>query len=253
MSATSTTTQQPRDSSVPGGIGRAVAVVVGLAVLAFLLGFTLGTVGTQLLSAVGIDVSFGSSSSATVFLFTSLTGQGAMAIVAYLYVRRYGLRVPAYRPSMANYRAVAVGLVAALALGLGGAVVVNQLFPVDGSESVFGGVASLTLPTALAYGAIAILIVAPAEEFLFRGVIQGRLRESMGVTPAIVGASLLFGAFHILNYTGSATSIVAHVGVIVVVAFVFAYAYERTDNIVVPILIHGVYDATLFLVATTGL
>ncbi|EMA52637.1 hypothetical protein C450_11078 [Halococcus salifodinae DSM 8989] len=208
-------------------------------------------VGIELLAVVGVELSFNSGLTVGLFLFSTLTTQGAMALTAYWYVRRYGFQVSAHTLTAANYRQIVIGTVLALVLALGGNVVIGALFPTEASGA-FGGVTALGLPTVLAFGLITIFIVAPAEEFLFRGVIQGRLRETVGAVPSIVGASLLFGGVHVLNYTGSATSIVAHVGLLIVVSFVFAYAYERTGNLTVPILIHGIYDSTLFLLAYVG-
>jgi len=85
---------------------------------------------------------------------------------------------------------------------------------------------------------VSILVVAPAEELLFRGVVQSRLRESWGAWPAIILATTLFGLLHLfgIRYIVSAA----------ILGVLLGYLYERTDNIVVPIIVHGVNNAVIF-------
>jgi len=96
---------------------------------------------------------------------------------------------------------------------------------------------------------LSIVLVAPAEEFLFRGVIQGRLRRSLGPVGAVVGSSLLFGSLHLGNYTGETAAVVAGAVLIACVGTVFGTLYERTQNLVVPIVAHGVYNTILMVLS----
>jgi len=93
---------------------------------------------------------------------------------------------------------------------------------------------------------ISILFVGPAEELLFRGAVQGRLRESWGVWPAIIVATVLFGLVHVLAVDGGLSDQLPYALVAAMLGIPLGYLYEYTRNIVVPAVIHGVYNATLF-------
>lgn len=97
------------------------------------------------------------------------------------------------------------------------------------------------------------ILVAPVEEFLFRGVIQGRLRGRFGPVAAIAGSSLLFGALHLSNYTGSILPIVSGALLITTVGAVFGALYERTGNLAVPVLVHAIYNVILLTISYVAL
>lgn len=80
-----------------------------------------------------------------------------------------------------------------LGLGLVGAAYVARWQPVA---------ARIRLPTVRGLAVVLGAVVAPIEELLFRGAIQGRLRRAFGPTGAIVGASARFACVHVLNFTG---------------------------------------------------
>lgn len=93
---------------------------------------------------------------------------------------------------------------------------------------------------------VSILFVGPAEELLFRGAVQGRLRQSWGVWPAILTATVLFGLVHIPAITGGFGAQLSYALLVAVLGLLLGYLYEYTGNILVPSLIHGAYNATLF-------
>lgn len=83
---------------------------------------------------------------------------------------------------------------------------------------------------------------APAEELLFRGVIQGRLRETFPPLPGILLAAVLFGLMHVpvaALSTGMdpASSFIETT----VSGAVFGVAYEQTDNLLVPSIAHAAF------------
>lgn len=92
-----------------------------------------------------------------------------------------------------------------------------------------------------------LLIIGPAEELLFRGVVQKYLRERFSATTAILGAGLLFGSIHVLALVqstgvGTALSLV----VITLVGLAIGWLYERTGSLVAAMVAHGVYNALVF-------
>jgi membrane protease YdiL (CAAX protease family) len=106
----------------------------------------------------------------------------------------------------------------------------------------------MTNPSNLLILAVLSLILSgPAEEYMFRGVVQGRLRESFGPTVSIVAASLMFGSLHLFNYTGTISEIIAGSAVIVCVSLVFGTLYEVSRSLLIPAIIHGLYNAFLII------
>jgi membrane protease YdiL (CAAX protease family) len=93
---------------------------------------------------------------------------------------------------------------------------------------------------------VTIVLIGPGEELLFRGIVQGSLRERFGPVIAIVLASAIFAAAHVTSLTGPLESRMITVALLFVPTLVFAISYERTGNVLVPMLIHGLYNATLF-------
>lgn len=90
------------------------------------------------------------------------------------------------------------------------------------------------------------VLVAPAEELLFRGAIQTRLGRAFGPALTVGLSSLLFASIHVLNFAGGATGVLFATATIFTVGAVLGAVYERTGNLAVPVLVHGLYNATLF-------
>ncbi|RZH68786.1 CPBP family intramembrane glutamic endopeptidase [Natrinema altunense] len=90
---------------------------------------------------------------------------------------------------------------------------------------------------------------APAEEFLFRNVVQKRLYDAFSRKNAIVIASAIFALVHLLSYALLSESRLATVVPIVVVfggAIIFGSLYAKTDNLFVPIAAHAAFNALQF-------
>ncbi|WP_458210775.1 CPBP family intramembrane glutamic endopeptidase [Haladaptatus sp. NG-SE-30] len=100
---------------------------------------------------------------------------------------------------------------------------------------------------------LSFLLIGPGEELLFRGLIQGLLRESFSPARAIVLASALFAVVHVFSLQGEGKLV--YLSVVFLLALILGGLYEYTDNLVVPSLVHGGYNATLFgiqYLAATG-
>lgn len=89
------------------------------------------------------------------------------------------------------------------------------------------------------------LVVGPSEEILYRGVVQGRLRESFGPVPAIVLASAIFAVIHWFALTGGASARLLTVAILFVPSLVFGAVYEYTENLVAAALLHGIHNSVL--------
>ena len=101
-----------------------------------------------------------------------------------------------------------------------------------------------------------ILVIGPAEEYIFRGFVYGELLKIFSdrhwISLALV-SSLLFAAVHL--YYALVYGLASLVQFADLVTFGMAMActyYLSGGNIFIPALIHGVYDATGFLGVATS-
>ena len=216
-------------------VGVAVAGLVvggGLVLLASLvllvLGADLGLVGALAVAAVLSQVGF----AATAIAYVGLTGRG----LAYLRAR-----VPTGRDLLWIVGAYLLALVAAIA---GAVLATLTSAPTASNQAAEMGVEQpeallLLIP-------ISLLFIGPGEELLFRGTIQNRLREAYGPLVAVVVASALFAALHVVALTGGLSGRLVSIGLLFLPSLVLGFAYERTRNLVVTAVVHGAYDATIF-------
>jgi membrane protease YdiL (CAAX protease family) len=102
-----------------------------------------------------------------------------------------------------------------------------------------------------------LLVVGPAEEYLFRGFIYGGLlslfKDHHWLSLALI-SSILFAAAHL--YYAFVYGVVSLVQFTDLAAFGMAMAatyYLSRGNLLVPAMIHGSYDATGFIGVATSL
>lgn len=95
---------------------------------------------------------------------------------------------------------------------------------------------------------LTILVIGPAEEVLFRNILQKRLSETISVGGAIAATSVLFALVHLPAYatSDSLLQIGSSLGVVFVLSILLGYSYVKTQNIVVPSIAHGVFNAFQF-------
>lgn len=86
-----------------------------------------------------------------------------------------------------------------------------------------------------------------AEEILFRGLLQGWLRERprlrvsrFGITPANLITSLAFTALHFIHHPPLAAAAV------LAPSLVFGYFRDRHDSLIAPIWLHCFYNIGYF-------
>lgn len=95
---------------------------------------------------------------------------------------------------------------------------------------------------------LSVLVTGPAEELLFRGLIQTRLKEAFDTAVAVLVTSLIFSLIHIPAYfgTGFGAALATTLGVVFILGVTLGTIYEYSGNLVVPIVAHGVYNAVVF-------
>ncbi|MFC6732940.1 CPBP family intramembrane glutamic endopeptidase [Haladaptatus sp. DYSN1] len=221
-----------------------VAIALVVAAIGLVAGVALSLGAIVVLSALGFSLA------ATQLLVISLVMTQGLAFggVALLYLRFRGLPssfIGARIPTLGDLGWVVGGYIAAILTALLGGVLIvltgvqaasNQAaeFGIENPEALL-----LLIPASF-------LLIGPGEELLFRGVVQGTIRKALGPVPGVVLASAVFAAIHFFALTGGASARFVSIGILFLPALVFGFAYERTGNIVVPSLIHGTYNATLF-------
>jgi membrane protease YdiL (CAAX protease family) len=151
-------------------------------------------------------------------------------------------------PSLRDLVAVVLGYVTALGAAFVGAIIVSTIGVEAGSNQVTE-IAAQDPEVLLLLVPASFLLIGPGEELLFRGVVQNRIRESFGPVAGIILASAIFAAIHYVALTGGTGARLVTIGILFFPSLVFGTAYELTDNLVVPSLIHGAYNATLFTIA----
>lgn len=159
-------------------------------------------------------------------------------IVEYLGIRR---------PSAVEFVIALVGPIAVLITALAVASVV-LLFGTEPAQNQ-GAAATLENPSIIPIMIVAmLLVVGPCEEFLFRGVIQSRARETFSAVPAIVLAAAVFAPAHVVSLAGGVTAMLATISILFVPSLLFGAVYEYTENLVVVAVMHGVYNSLLLTI-----
>lgn len=218
------------------GIGAAVGLTLLAALVVSGLGIQVGLVAAVVFTlALTAGVAFGGVSA----LYLSVRGLGWSFV---------GIRVPTPR----DLAWVGGGYLLAFLSVIVASVVVSGL----GAEAAPNQLGELGLEAPellLLLVPVSLLLIGPGEELLFRGVVQGTLRESFGPVAAVGLASAIFAGIHYLALTGGVGARLTTIVILFFPSLVFGAAYERTHNLVVSALIHGLYNSTLAVLLYAGL
>jgi CAAX amino terminal protease family. len=101
-------------------------------------------------------------------------------------------------------------------------------------------------------------VIGPGEELLSRNIVQKHLYDGFSRPAAVVVGTAIFAAIHLPAYaTGPPPAVFATLLQLFGISLVLGVVYERTENVVVPALVHGTYNAVQFgfayLAITSGL
>jgi len=94
---------------------------------------------------------------------------------------------------------------------------------------------------------VMLLLVGPIEEFLFRGILQGVIRDFYDVNTGLIVASLGFGLIHIPAAGGLSKEAFIYVITTFLLGLILGYIYEKRKSILIPSIIHGVYNSILLI------
>lgn len=215
---------------------------IGLSALGIVAALVLGVAAVAVLLVLGIPL----QESLLLLVGLSLLLQGIgflVAAVAYLHYRELGIEyIRVKRPTLRDFGWMVGGLfgVFAVLIVVGG--LVQRFAPAEPADHEIAELGAQEPELLLFLVPFMLLVVGPGEELLFRGVIQTRLVESYGIVAGIVAASAIFAVLHLTAYGGGVEAWVT-VSILFVTSLVFGAIYEITDNLVVPAVVHGVYNS----------
>lgn len=211
---------------------------------AFIAGLVLSWLGLAVFQAQGYDPT--ALPPAPTAVVTALQFVGFLA-VGYWYVVATGSRDLLHRRSTT---ARDLGWIVAGLLGLTLTFVgLNQVLgalgvDVASNQAVQQG---REQPRLLLYFVVtSLLFVAPGEELIFRGLVQGLVRRAYGVVPAVVLTAVVFGLVHYVALGGTGSRL-AYLAIAALLGLVLGAVYEYTENLVVPVAVHGCWNAGQFL------
>ncbi len=237
-------TLSPRSRAFLSGYG----LGLGGAVLALVLGLV-GALFVVAATAAGVEISPPVRISVLLVFGQYLPFMGFPIVYFVAYrgfswsdLRSYlGVRVPSLR----DLAAVVGGLFAVFVLVLAMSIVVSVL-GLTPAQNNASEVAQQSQTLATLFVVASLVVIGPCEETLFRGTVQNRLREAFSAPVAITLTAVLFASIHVTALSGAAGARIVTIGVLLVPSFVFGIVYEYTENLVVPTLIHGLWNAFLF-------
>ena len=88
-------------------------------------------------------------------------------------------------------------------------------------------------------GFFAVILAPVAEEFIFRGMLYPLVKQLGKPRLALIGVNLLFAAIHM-----NAAALVP----LFVLALTFTWLYEHTDNLLAPIVAHGIFNTANLII-----
>lgn len=174
-------------------------------------------------------------------------GFAAFAIIYLLRQQNRGRFVKIRRPTLEDLAWIIV--IPPIVFITGEVVVTPGLTTLGFPEPMPGGEGeSLALVTRPALWPVALvglyIFAAPAEELIYRGIIHGWLREAFDLAGVVLLGGALFGLMHVI--VGLVTPAVGlagslHWGIAAVVpGLLWGYVYERTENLLVPSVMHAI-------------
>lgn len=236
---------------VPEGVWAVLVAIWPLVVAAGLsaLGIV-AALGLSIVAVIGLLI-FGISLDDSVILLVGLSlllqGIGFLiAAVAYLRYRGLGLEyIRVGWPSLRDFGWMFGGLFGLFAVLIVVSQLAERFAPAEPADHEIAELGAQQPELLLFLVPFMLLVVGPGEELLFRGVIQTRLVEAYSTVAGIVAASAVFALLHLPAYGGGGAEAWVTITILFAVSLVFGAIYEITDNLVVPAVVHGVYNSIL--------
>jgi membrane protease YdiL (CAAX protease family) len=223
---------------------RSLLVAIVLAAGGFFGGAIVVFLTAQVLIVMGIDLA---DSPAVRLVVSTVMLQGVtFGLLAISYLKLSGLGfdfLAIGRPNLRDVGWTVGGLVVFFVL-YGALSLVISTLGVPVAENQVAQIGARNPEVLLLLVPFSLLFVGPGEELLFRGLVQGTLRRAFRRWSAIVVASAIFAVSHAAALSGDGQ--LTYMAVVFVLALVLGAVYEYAENLVIPAVIHGIYNAVLF-------
>lgn len=217
--------------------GAVVSIVAGSLVVASLA----ITLGSSLLSSLGLSLTDpGPRALIDAMQFVGF----AVAIAAFLQLSDDWELIRWRLPTLKDVGWMVGGLVV-LFVVLFGLSALTSLLGVSTAESSIVSTGRESPAYLLYLVPVTIFLVGPTEELIFRGIVQGTIRRAYGPVVGVVGASLVFASIHLPSLLGDGQF--TTLAIIFTLGALLGVLYELTDNILVPIVVHGLFNAAQFV------
>ncbi|AFK19751.1 CPBP family intramembrane metalloprotease [Haloferax mediterranei ATCC 33500] len=223
--------------------------IIIVVALALIVGATFGSLakGFAINFLPQTDPLVGALSSAGQFVGFGVVGVG------YLAARDDWRLVRFDWPTRRDLLWIGGGLVAVVGVYLGATALMNVL-GIQSGNSVIAQQGRESPVYFLYLTVVTIVLVGPAEELIFRGIAFGELRRLWGPMPAIALSSLVFASIHLWSFSGEGMYV--SLAMVFLLGSVLAVVYEKSGNLLVAAVVHGLFNAVQFLVSyaqATGL
>lgn len=139
------------------------------------------------------------------------------------------------RPTKREWVYLPVGFVLSFIWLLGALIVIRNVF---GFERTM--LTSFSEAVRLSRIVTLLILVGPAEEVIFHGVIQRSLEDVIGLWPAILLGGILFGVTH-FDPAALSNGDLLFYGAQGGFGVIAGWIYARTDNLIIPALVHGTF------------
>ncbi|WP_436346450.1 CPBP family intramembrane glutamic endopeptidase [Natronorubrum sp. FCH18a] len=239
---------EPRD----GAPLRSTFVAIGLTVFGLLMS-EFAMLPAFLVDPALLDVvangSLGDASigGRTLLLILNFVGM-ALAGVIYLFATDRGLSWIDFRvPTRTDWKYLIGGSVGVIVF-LYAISILFMVLDVPAAESQVMDIIGENQTMILIMIFIVFFFNAPAEEFLFRNVIQKRLYAGFNRMQAVLVTSTIFALVHLPMYLIAETMIATLASLTIMFggSIIFGYLYAKTDNLLVPTAAHAVLNAFQF-------
>lgn len=146
------------------------------------------------------------------------------------------LGVYGFRDASWKMKAVGIGLLCVPLAGITNLIVQLFLGEIENPQLETLAPAGFAWSSFIAAMLMTAVIAPILEELIFRGFLYRYLRERMPVQAAMWVSALIFASLHMIPEL---------IPALVMVGYLLAYAYERSQTVIAPIIAHGVFNAVM--------
>lgn len=222
---------------------KAVRTAVGLSLFAF-IGLVVGSILAQIILLL---LDFEMFSSIGLILTLTISQVFAFAITGLIYLKKYqSIQFIKYNTTIQTKLIGIIILSTIVLVSLSFSIqTIANFANISSAENAILPFLEESQQNVLLFMILTVLIVGPLEEFFYRGIIQERLQQNFTPAIAIGITSLLFAITHLGGMIGTNEGRIVYILSLIGSSIILGILYEKTDNLIAPIMAHGLYNATI--------